>query len=254
MSGGLTPCRQLRQSSRREHVKASKSYMEWKKNQKEKQTTHKSLKRESQVKSHKSLYSTTSDPRLAGASRRLPPLRSRLRAGSPLQVWRSLSRRAPEHQRRCTLRLCISDTRLTDPTQTLHQELLALATDNHLPTRAWQKHQKPNPQASSRTRPPPCNHTHPPPPLASTPPWPAEVDSRGQRIHPEIAPVVRDSEWVSGGLTPCRQLRPSGLLHLTWVLGPPLSDHTYKSTRRQSQYLNVRTGGPPGTASGRSRP
>ena len=31
MSGGLTPCRQLRPSSRREHVKASKSYMEWKK-------------------------------------------------------------------------------------------------------------------------------------------------------------------------------------------------------------------------------
>ena len=30
MSGGLTPCRQLRPSSRREHVKASKSYMEWK--------------------------------------------------------------------------------------------------------------------------------------------------------------------------------------------------------------------------------
>ena len=29
MSGGLTPCRQLRPSSRREHVKASKSYMEW---------------------------------------------------------------------------------------------------------------------------------------------------------------------------------------------------------------------------------
>ena len=28
MSGGLTPCRQLRPSSRREHVKASKSYME----------------------------------------------------------------------------------------------------------------------------------------------------------------------------------------------------------------------------------
>ena len=70
---------------------------------------------------------------------------------------------------------------------------------------------------------PPCNHTHPPPPLASTPPWPAEVDSRGQRIHPEIAPVVRDSEWVSGGLTPCRQLRPSGLLHLTWDLGPGTS-------------------------------
>ena len=37
MSGGLTPCRQLRPSSRREHVKASKSYMEWKKKQKEKQ-------------------------------------------------------------------------------------------------------------------------------------------------------------------------------------------------------------------------
>ena len=36
MSGGLTPCRQLRPSSRREHVKASKSYMEWKKKQKEK--------------------------------------------------------------------------------------------------------------------------------------------------------------------------------------------------------------------------
>ena len=36
MSGGLTPCRQLRPSSRREHVKASKSYMEWKKKRKKK--------------------------------------------------------------------------------------------------------------------------------------------------------------------------------------------------------------------------
>ena len=35
MSGGLTPCRQLRPSSRREHVKASKSYgMEKKKKRK----------------------------------------------------------------------------------------------------------------------------------------------------------------------------------------------------------------------------
>ena len=46
MSGGLTPCRQLRPSSRREHVKASKSYMESKKKEKkkekEKETTHKS--------------------------------------------------------------------------------------------------------------------------------------------------------------------------------------------------------------------
>ena len=55
MSGGLTPCRQLRPSSRREHVKASKSYMEWKKKQKEKQTTHKSLKRESQIEAKPSL-------------------------------------------------------------------------------------------------------------------------------------------------------------------------------------------------------
>ena len=61
MSGGLTPCRQLRPSSRREHVKASKSskssksYMEWKKKQKEKQTTHKSLKRESQIEAKSSL-------------------------------------------------------------------------------------------------------------------------------------------------------------------------------------------------------
>ena len=54
MSGGLTPCRQLRPSSRREHVKASKSYgME--KKQKEKQTTHKSLKRESQIEAKSSL-------------------------------------------------------------------------------------------------------------------------------------------------------------------------------------------------------
>ena len=54
MSGGLTPCRQLRPSSRREHVKASKSYgMEEK--QKEKQTTHKSLKRESQIEAKSSL-------------------------------------------------------------------------------------------------------------------------------------------------------------------------------------------------------
>ena len=52
MSGGLTPCRQLRPSSRREHVKASKSYMEWKK---KKQTTHKSLKRESQIEAKSSL-------------------------------------------------------------------------------------------------------------------------------------------------------------------------------------------------------
>ena len=55
MSGGLTPCRQLRPSSRREHVKASKSYMEWKKKQKEKQATHKSLKRESQIEAKSSL-------------------------------------------------------------------------------------------------------------------------------------------------------------------------------------------------------
>ena len=62
MSGGLTPCRQLRPSSRREHVKASKSYMEWKKNGKKKtkkkqkkQTTHKSLKRESQIEAKSSL-------------------------------------------------------------------------------------------------------------------------------------------------------------------------------------------------------
>ena len=34
MSGGLTPCRQLRPSSRREHVKASKSYGMEKKNKK----------------------------------------------------------------------------------------------------------------------------------------------------------------------------------------------------------------------------
>ena len=61
MSGGLTPCRQLRPSSRREHVKASKSYMEWKKKErkkkkkKKKQTTHKSLKRESQIEAKSSL-------------------------------------------------------------------------------------------------------------------------------------------------------------------------------------------------------
>ena len=55
MSGGLTPCRQLRPSSWREHVKASKSYMEWKKKQKEKQTTHKSLKWESQIEAKSSL-------------------------------------------------------------------------------------------------------------------------------------------------------------------------------------------------------
>ena len=55
MSGGLTPCRQLRPSSRREHVKASKSHMEWKNKQKEKQTTHKSLKRESQIEAKSSL-------------------------------------------------------------------------------------------------------------------------------------------------------------------------------------------------------
>ena len=36
MSGGLTPCRQLRPSSWREHVKASKSYMEWEKKKKKK--------------------------------------------------------------------------------------------------------------------------------------------------------------------------------------------------------------------------
>ena len=57
MSGGLTPCRQLRPSSRREHVKASKSYgMEKrKKKEKEKETTHKSLKRESQIEAKSSL-------------------------------------------------------------------------------------------------------------------------------------------------------------------------------------------------------
>ena len=37
MSGGSTPCRQLRPSSRREHVKASKNYMEWEKKEKKQQ-------------------------------------------------------------------------------------------------------------------------------------------------------------------------------------------------------------------------
>ena len=58
MSGGLTPCWQLRPSSRREHVKAPKSYMEWRKKKEkkeEKQTTHKSLKRESQIEAKSSL-------------------------------------------------------------------------------------------------------------------------------------------------------------------------------------------------------
>ena len=59
MSGGLTLCRQLRPSSRREHVIASKSYMEWGKKQKQKQTTTSEAEKSnrSQVKSHKSLYS-----------------------------------------------------------------------------------------------------------------------------------------------------------------------------------------------------
>ena len=35
VSGGLTPCRQLRPSSRREHVRASNSQMGWKKRKKE---------------------------------------------------------------------------------------------------------------------------------------------------------------------------------------------------------------------------
>ena len=50
MSGGLTPCRQLRPSSRREHVRASNSQIGLKKRKKRKkqnlsnyQTTHKSL-------------------------------------------------------------------------------------------------------------------------------------------------------------------------------------------------------------------
>ena len=55
MSGGLTPCRQLRPSSRREHVKASKSYGMEKTKKNKKQTTHKSLKRESQIEAKSSL-------------------------------------------------------------------------------------------------------------------------------------------------------------------------------------------------------
>ena len=56
------PCRQLRPSSRREHVKASKSYgMEKKKKEEEKQTTHKSLKRESQIEAKSSLIKGAAD-------------------------------------------------------------------------------------------------------------------------------------------------------------------------------------------------
>ena len=49
MSSGLTPCRQLRPSSRREHVRASNSQIGWEKNKNKKrthskyQTTHKNL-------------------------------------------------------------------------------------------------------------------------------------------------------------------------------------------------------------------
>ena len=49
MSGGLTPCRQLRPSSRREHVSASNSHVMRKKKEKESQTFE---------NTHESLYST----------------------------------------------------------------------------------------------------------------------------------------------------------------------------------------------------
>ena len=38
----------------------------------------------------------------------------------------------------------------------------------------------------------PSHHTPHPTPLASTTPWPAEVDSRGECLYPEDAPVVHD--------------------------------------------------------------
>ena len=55
MSGGLTPCRQLRPSSRREHVRASNSQMGWGNGKWGK----KKIKKNSNYQTtHKSLYST----------------------------------------------------------------------------------------------------------------------------------------------------------------------------------------------------
>ena len=197
MSGGLTPCRQLRQSSRREHVKASKSYMEWKKKQKEKQTTHKSLKRESQIEAKSSLIKVCT-----------APLRTHVwpeRAAGYLHSVHASEQAAPS---KCGAAFLGEPRNTNDdvPYVCVFQTPASQTRRRHCTRSCW-----PLPQTttcrrgrgrSTRSRTlkpaagsghPPCNHTHPPPPLASTPPWPAEVDSRGQRIHPEIAPVVRDN-------------------------------------------------------------